>query len=217
MYKLNWRNFFGRKTKTQKLKSLFKDAKRNAEELQLNCQFNEEGRSHRVIRHADQVAVISTKEPRNIREIVRKITKEKRRTEVMEQPWMGKYVNHHWKDPEIAPMSYHKFKSWKNIPDIVLSIDTSIRQQLVNNKTCRKEKLQESVKETNYRVCDNDQETVPHILCGCSQMAQTLYKDRHDKTRRPLYYNKTGLVHAGERLRNLWTIDRAANDWTVWP
>lgn len=33
---------FRRKTKTQKLKSLFKDAKRNAEELQLNCQFNEE-------------------------------------------------------------------------------------------------------------------------------------------------------------------------------
>ena len=27
----------------------------------------------------------------------------------------------------------------------------------------------------------------------------------------------SGLVHAGERLRNLWTIDRAATDWTVWP
>ena len=27
----------------------------------------------------------------------------------------------------------------------------------------------------------------------------------------------SGLVHAGERLRNLWTIDRAATYWTVWP
>ena len=27
----------------------------------------------------------------------------------------------------------------------------------------------------------------------------------------------SGLVHVGERLRNLWTIDRAATDWTVWP
>lgn len=119
---------------------------------------------------------------------------------------MGKYVNQYWKDPEIAPTSYHKFKSWKNIPDIVLSIDTSIRQQLVNNKTCRKEKLQESVKETNYRVCDNDQETVPHILCGCSQMAQTLYKDRHDKTRRPLYHSvrkKTNLVNLSSSSRGI--------------
>ena len=27
----------------------------------------------------------------------------------------------------------------------------------------------------------------------------------------------SGLVHAGERLRNLWTIDRSATNWTVWP
>ena len=27
----------------------------------------------------------------------------------------------------------------------------------------------------------------------------------------------SGLVHAGERLRNVWTIDRAATDWTLWP
>ena len=27
----------------------------------------------------------------------------------------------------------------------------------------------------------------------------------------------SGLVQAGERLWNLWIIDRAATDWTVWP
>ena len=72
---------------------------------------------------------------------------------------------------------------------IVLSIDTSIRQQLINTKTYRKQKLQESVDETNCRVCSNDQETVPHILCGCSQIAQTLYKDRHHKMLRPPYHS----------------------------
>ena len=77
----------------------------------------------------------------------------------------------------------------KNIPDIVLSIDTFIRQQLINTKTYRKQKLQESVDETNCRVCSSHQETVPHILCGCSQIAQTLYKDRHDKMLRPLYHS----------------------------
>ena len=29
-------------------------------------------------------------------------------------------------------------------------------------------------------------------------------------------YTLSGLVRAGERLRNLWTIDRAATDWIVW-
>ena len=90
-------------------------------------------------------------------------------------------------DPEIAPMSYQIFKSWKNIPDMF--IDTSIRQRLINTKTYRKQTLQESVDETNCRVCSNDQDTVPHILCGCSQIAQTLYKDRHDQMLRPLYHS----------------------------
>ena len=110
----------------------------------------------------------------------------------MEQPWLGKYVNRHWKDPEIAPTSYHVINSWKNIPDIVLSIYTSIRQQLINAKTSMKHKLQESVDETNCRICSNGQEKVPHTLCGCSQMTQTVYKDRHDKMIRPLYHSLLG-------------------------
>ena len=71
-------------------------------------------------------------------------------------------------------MPYHIFKSWKNISDIVLPMDTSLRQQLINTKTHGKQKLQESVEETNCRVCSNDKKKEPHILCGCSQMAQTL-------------------------------------------
>ena len=33
---------------------------------------------------------------------------------------------------------------------------------------------------------------------------------------KPIYI-LSGLVHAVERLRNLWTMDRTATDWTVWP
>ena len=55
---------FQKKKEDRNLKSVFKDARRYAEELQLDCQFNEEAT---VISHADQVAVISTKEPRNIK------------------------------------------------------------------------------------------------------------------------------------------------------
>ena len=109
------------------------------------------------------MAVVSTKEPNSIKEILRKNTQHKRRTQVMEQPWIGKYVSQHWKDAETTPLSYQIFKSWKNIPDTVLSVDTSIRQQLMNTKVYKKHKLQESVDETNCRLCSNDQKTVPHI------------------------------------------------------
>ena len=52
----------------------------------------------------------------------------------------------------------------RNVPDIVLSVATFIRQQLIKTKMYRKEKLQENVDEMNCRVCSNDQETASHIL-----------------------------------------------------
>lgn len=112
------------------LKSVFEDSKRYIEELQLDWQFND---GATLIGKANQV--VTVKEPENIKEILRKTTKQERRTAVMEQPWVGKYVTQHWKDPEIAPASYQTLKEWRNIPDIVLSVDTSIIQQLINTKT----------------------------------------------------------------------------------
>ena len=76
---------FQKKKEDGNFKSVFKDAKRYAEELQLDYKFNEN--EARVITHADQVAVISTKGPLKIKEILRKTNKDKIRTEVMEQPW----------------------------------------------------------------------------------------------------------------------------------
>ena len=156
------------------------------DELQLSCQFNKEAT---VITYDDQVAVVSIKEPKSIKGILRRTTQQKRRTEVVELPWLGKYVSQHCKDAETPPVSYQIFKSWKNIPDMVLLVDTSIRQQLMNTKVYRKNKLRESVDETNCRLCSNDQETVPHILCSCSRISQTLYKERHDQMPRPLYHS----------------------------
>ena len=177
---------FQKKNEDKNLKSVFKDAKRSADELQLSYHFNEEAT---VIIHDDQVTVVNTKEPKSIIEMLRKITEQKRRTEVMQQPWLGKYVSQHWKDAETTSLSYQIFKSRKNMPDIVLSVDTSIRQQLIDTKEYRKTKLQESVDETNGRLCSDGQETVPHLLCGWSKIPQTLYKDRHNRMLRPLYHS----------------------------
>ena len=44
-------------------------------------------------------------------------------------------------------------------------------------------------------MCNVEQETVPHIMCGCSSIAQRIYKSRHGKMLRPLCHftlNKYG-------------------------
>ena len=112
----------------------------------------------------------------------------KRKNELMKQPWIGKFVTQHWQDPEVSAHSYDIFRQWKNIPDIVMSVDTSIRQQLLNTKIYRSQKLHEQVDDLSCRLCFKDQETVSHVLCGCSHIAQSLYKARHDIMLRPVYH-----------------------------
>lgn len=77
---------------------------------------------------------------------------------------------------------------WKNIPDIVLSVDTCIRQQLLPTKIYKKEKLKEDIANTLCRICSLKQESVSHILCACSNLAQSYYKFRHDRMLRPIYH-----------------------------
>ena len=79
------------------MKSVLKDSKKYIEELQLDCQFNDRAT---LIRQMDQVVTINGKEPKKIKEILRKATKQKVSTAVMEQPWVGQYVTQHWKDPD---------------------------------------------------------------------------------------------------------------------
>ena len=37
-------------------------------------------------------------------------------------------------------------------------------------------------------MCNVERETVPHIMCWCSSIAQGIYKSRHDKVLKPLYH-----------------------------
>ena len=104
------------------------------------------------------------------------------------KPWVRKIVTQHWCDCQISNKSYGIFKQWKNIPDIAMSSDTSIRQQPLNTKTCRSQKLQKQLEELSCRFCFEIQETVSHVLCGCLQIAQSLYKTKHDTLLRPVYH-----------------------------
>ena len=76
----------------------------------------------------------------------------------------------------------------RNVPDIVLSVNQAIRHQVVDTKTYQKAKLQYQIENITCRMCNVEQETVPHIMCGCSSIAQGIYKSRHNKMLRPMYH-----------------------------
>ena len=77
---------------------------------------------------------------------------------------------------------------WKNIPDVVLSVHTSIIQQLVPTKVYRVKQQKEQGLDLMCTLCHSAEETVPFLLCGCSAIAQTICKVTHDRMLRPIYH-----------------------------
>ena len=47
-------------------------------------------------------------------------------------------------------------------------------------------KIDKSTADSSFRVCKQAEETVDHIVSGCSKIAQKVYKRRHDCVARAL-------------------------------
>jgi len=93
-----------------------------------------------------------------------------------------------WQDEHLHHESYNIAKVWPNIPNIVYSVHTSIVQQLITTKVYNAKKVQSGGEDLLCSFCHVKKETVPHIMCSCSAIAQTLYTARHDRMLRPVYY-----------------------------
>ena len=92
-----------------------------------------------------------------------------------------------WQDEHLHHESCNIAKVWPNIPNIVYSVHTSIIQQLITTNVYNAKKVQ-SGEDLLCSFCHVKKETVPHIMCSCSAIAQTLYTARHDPMLRPVYY-----------------------------
>ena len=107
----------------------------------------------------------------------------------LDQPWLGQSTTLHWNDPMLSDGTYYILREWKNIPDTVISIYVNISQQLLPTKIYKANKLKETQHDLKGHLCGINNETVPHLMSSCSEIAQSLYKSRHDKMLRPVYHH----------------------------
>ena len=142
-----------------------------------------------------ETKIVKSAHPKALDSILKKASSEKTLAEFQNQPWLSNLSVKQENEPNIHQPSLIALNDWRNVPDLVFSVNQAIRQQLVNTKTYQKAKLKYQIENITCRMCNVEQETVPHIMCGCSLIAQSIYKSRHDKMLRPLYHftlNKYG-------------------------
>ena len=176
---------FEERKATKGLKSVLKDAKKYAEELDVAFTYDE---TKTTLTSQGKTTEVEKASPKLIGEFLTPIINNRYKTEYKDQKWLGALTTLQYDDVDIAADSLALLQTWKNIPDIVLSVNTSIRQQLLPTATYKKYKLHQQVEDIKCRMCGQKQETVSHIMCACSTIAQSLYTSRHDKMLRPFYH-----------------------------
>ena len=114
---------------------------------------------------------------------------EKYAKEAEQQSWLGAFTTKQLQDKQMPPTANPILKKWKNIPDIVYSVNRSIRQQLLPTKSYQQNKAQLKITDTKCKMCGTATASTTHVLCACPKIAQSLYKARHDRSLRRIYHH----------------------------
>ena len=176
---------------TQGRRSIFKQATKYAAEYDIICTFDDTGTTISASKDstaATETKTITTPSSTALKELLRSKIAEKYTKEAEEQNWLGDYTNKQRQGKQLPLTANQILKKRKNIPDIVYSVNKTIRQQLLPTKTYQQSKAQMTITDTNCRMCHTATESTTHVLSACSKIAQTLYTARHDRMLRPIYH-----------------------------
>ena len=75
----------------------------------------------------------------------------------------------------------------KSLAAVTESKVFAIQEQEVAVKATRKEIWKEKIEDVSCRLYKRDEESVGHVLCGCSVLLRTHYYERHDTMMRAIY------------------------------
>ena len=163
---------------------MIKDAKTYAQQLNVDVTFEEQRKSTSVTM-GEKETVFKISSPKYIQQTLKEATDTKYKQKVSEQLWLGNYVTQRWEDNNISEDNFNPIKKHtRRRNKCTHQYSTTARPYKgLQGKETKRTTLRVSVP-----VCRSAEETVPHLLCGCSAIAKTIYKARHDRMLRPIYH-----------------------------
>ena len=89
-----------------------------------------------------QTKIVKSAHPKALNSILKKASSEKTLGEFRNQHWLSNLSVKQENEPTIHQPPLIALNEWRNVKDLVFSVNQEIRQQLVNTKTYQKAKLQ---------------------------------------------------------------------------
>ena len=161
--------------------SIIKDAKKYAEELDLQLWLN----------FPNPVAIVDGKdvEAKRVKQAIYKARQQETQSTVSEERWQGKLINNRWDDEKVDLKECFAWLSpWKNAPKHTIAGVQELYQQMLPTKVYYNRKTKSQVTDEKCRLCGDSLENVQHILSGCSALAQTKYLQRHNNALTILFF-----------------------------
>ena len=113
----------------------------------------------------------------------------KRRQGIEEQSWQGKLVANRWQDEQLDRSCFSLLCEWRTAPTYTIAAIEELYQQLLPTKVYSTKKAKTSGdSDVRCRLCGKGQESVAHVLAGCSALAQTAYLTRHNAAFKILFF-----------------------------
>ena len=161
--------------------SIIKDAKKYAEELDLQLWLN----------FPNPVAVADGKEveAKKLKQAIYKARQQETQSTASEERWQGKLIKNRWDDEKVnLKECFAWLSSWKNAPTHTIAGVQELYQQLLPTKVYYNRKTKSQVTDEKCRLCGDSLENVQHILSGCSALAQTKYLQRHNNAFKIVFF-----------------------------
>ena len=116
------------------------------------------------------------------------------------EKWQGKLLTERWKDDNISDKCFEWLKNWNSCPSHVIAGMHELYEQLLPTKVYYSRKIGLTTNDDlRCRMCTKELESFPHVLAGCSALAQRKYMSRHNSALKILFF---------EILRDCGLIDK---------
>ncbi|XP_068704887.1 uncharacterized protein [Montipora foliosa] len=166
--------------------SLLTEAHKYAEELEISLSLRYANPSITLARRPE-VEVEGTK----IKEFLKRAMIDKLQETIKAENWHGRLLTSRWKDEELSQDAcFAWMKDWSSAPTHTVAGMIELYEQLLPTKVYTTQKTKTTQGDVSCRLCGKEAETLPHILSGCSTLAQSKYLDRHNAALKILFFEK---------------------------
>ena len=126
-----------------------------------------------------------------IKELLKRAMIDKLQETVKAENWHGRLFTSRWKDEELSQDAcFARMKDWSSAPTRTVAGMIELYEQLLPIKVYKTQKTKTTQGDVSCGLCGKEAETLPHILSGCSTLAQSKYLDRHNASLKILFFEK---------------------------